>query len=312
MRSPSARFVLRPTVAGLAALTLAGLAVPATAGPAAAGPSALAAAPTSVVTLGDSYSSGLGSGGYYNDCDNTPNAWGNLIFPATVTSRTLLACSGATIPTVEGQVATLAGLPGDGNRLVTVTVGGNDAGFADELLTCFLADCTRDRAVLESTIDGLQAPLTRLYDDIQAAAPGDRVLAGGYPLLVPDPNVRGWCYALTFLITSNERRMLRDLGVRLNDVIDRAAAAAGVPSVTTDLENRFTGHEACQNRSNDWLYGLSLSGIFAANGVQPTGPVLARGRVGTQADFVADSFHPNRSGQSAYASAFEAAHTASA
>jgi len=268
-----------------------------------------AAAPTAVVTLGDSYSSGLGSGGYYNDCDNTPNAWGNLIFSETVTSRTMLACSGATIPTVQGQVDQLAGLPSNGNRLVTVTVGGNDAGFADELVNCFLSNCTRNRAVLESRIDGLVGPLTSLYDEIQAAAPGDRVLVGGYPLLVPDPDVRGWCYALTFLITSAERDMIRDLGVRLNDVIDRAAAAAGVTSVTTDLEVRFTGHEACQNSSRDWIYGLSLSGGFGASGQQPAGPVIASGgRYGVQADFVRDSFHPTRRGQQAYADSFEAVH----
>lgn len=278
------------------------------AGPAAAAPTA-AVAPNAVVTLGDSYSSGLGSGGYYNDCDNTPNAWGNLIFPETVTSRTLLACSGATIPDVQGQVATLAGIPSSGNRLVTVTVGGNDAGFADELVNCFLSDCTRNQAVLEGRIDGLEGPLTSLYDEIEAAAPGDRILVGGYPLLVPDPDVRGWCYALTFLITSAERDMIRTLGVRLNDVIERAAVAAGVTPVTTDLEVGFTGHEACQNSNRDWIYGLSLSGGFAANGQQPAGPVVAGGgRVGVQADFVRDSFHPTRTGQQAYADSFEAAH----
>lgn len=289
--------------AALAVLTLVVIGA-AGAGPALAAPTA-AVAPTAVVTLGDSYSSGLGSGDYYNDCDNSPNAWGNLIFPDTVTSRTMLACSGATIPVVQGQVAQLATLPSNGNRLVTVTVGGNDAGFADELVNCFFSDCTDNRASLEAQIDGLVGPLTALYDDIQAAAPGDRVLAGGYPLLVPDPDVRGWCYALTFLITSNERDMIRALGARLNDVIDQAAAQAGVTSVTADLENRFFGHEACQNSSSDWIYGLSLSGKTG----QPQGPVVAAGdRYGVQADIVRDSFHLTRTGQQTYADSFEAAH----
>lgn len=293
-----------------AALTTVPLALVAvlSAGPAATAAPGVDAPPNAVVTLGDSYSSGLGSGDYYNDCDNTPNAWGNLIFPGSVTSRTLLACSGATIPDVEGQVAQLAGIPSSGNRLVTVTVGGNDAGFADELVNCFFADCTDNRATLEGRIDGLVGPLTTLYDDIQAAAPGDRVIAGGYPLLVPDPDVRGWCYALTFLITSAERDMIRSLGVRLNDVIDQAAAAAGVTAVTSDLEVRFTGHEACQNSSSDWIYGLSLFSA-KAGAQQPGGPVIADGgRVGVQADIVKDSFHPTQAGQQAYASAFEAAH----
>ncbi len=91
----------------LAALTSAAVVVPASA--ASTGPG-IAVAPDAVVTLGDSYASGLGAGNYYNDCDNSPDAWGNLIFPASVTSRTMLACSGATIPTVQGQVAQLAGI----------------------------------------------------------------------------------------------------------------------------------------------------------------------------------------------------------
>lgn len=265
-------------------------------------------APDAVVSLGDSYSSGLGSGNYYNDCDNTPNAWGNLIFGAAVTDRTLLACSGATIDTVRGQVAELATLPSTGNRLITVTVGGNDAGFADELEYCFSWGCTGRQAEIEARIDGLLEPLTALYRDIQAAAPDDRILVGGYPLLVPDPDVRGWCTALTFLITSSERRMIRSLGVRMNDVIDQAAAQAGVTSVTTGLESHFTGHEACRNSSRDWLYGLKISFFGSGTQAEPTADVIARynPRPGVTADFVSDSFHPTQTGQSAYAATFEA------
>lgn len=304
VRTPRIRAVLS---LALPLVTAAAVLVPATA--ATAAPRA-AAAPDAVVILGDSYSSGLGSGDYYNDCDNTDNAWGNLIFASTVTSRTLLACSGAAIPDVQGQIAQLAGIPSSGNRLITVTVGGNDVGFADELQECYLSNCTGRQAMLEQSIDALVGPLTALYDEIQAAAPGDRVIAGGYPLLVPDPDVRGWCYSVTSLITSAERDMIRDLGVRLNDVIDQAAAAAGVTAVTTNLESRFTGHEACRNSSRDWLWGISLSGIFGAQvGTHPQ--VIATyydPQLRTQADFVADSFHPRTRGQQAYAAAFESAH----
>lgn len=224
-----------------------------------------------------------------------------------MTDRTLPACSEATIDDVYGQLATL---PSPGNRLVTVTVGGNDAGFADELENCFLSGCTDRQAEIEARVDGLLDPLTTLYEDIKAAAPGDRVLVGAYPLLVPDPAVRGWCAALTFLITSSEPRMIRSLGVRLNDVIDQAAARAGVTAVTTGLETEFTGHEACRNSSRDWIYGLKIS-FFGLGAESAPGPeVIARVslRPGVAADFVSDSFHPTKRGQVAYADSLEDAY----
>lgn len=274
------------------------------------------AVPTGVVTLGDSFSSGLGSGDYVNDCDNTPNAWGNLIFGSAVTDRTMLACSGATIPTVQAQVAELAATPGSG-RLITVTVGGNDVGFASELQQCFLSNCTSREALIRSRIDALVDPLAQLYDEIEAAAPGDEVIVGGYPLLVPDPRVRSWCTALTFLLTSSERDMIRRLGVRLNDAIDAAAAQAGVPAVTSDLEQRFVGHEACRNSSSDWIYGLKISLWSSADPDDAVRAMQADAEVeetyvDPQAEIVAgwirDSFHPTRAGQVAYAAAFEASY----
>lgn len=278
-------------------------------------PPGAAAVPTGVVTLGDSYSSGLGSGDYINDCDNTPNAWGNLIFGSAVTDRTMLACSGATTATIGGQVDALAATSGAG-RVVTVTIGGNDVGFASELQECFLSNCTSREATVLAKIDALVDPLADLYSEIQAAAPNDDVIAGGYPLLVPDPDVRTGCTALTFLMTNAERDMIRRLGVALNDAIDAAAAQAGIPAVTTDLENRFVGHEACRNSSTDWIYGLRVSfwssDEDAAIASMQADPDVEQIYADPQAEIIGgwirDSFHPTRPGQAAYAAAFEAAY----
>ncbi|QTX05626.1 GDSL-type esterase/lipase family protein [Agromyces archimandritae] len=269
---------------------------------------ARAAVPTGVVTLGDSFSSGLGSGGYYNDCDNTANAWGNLIFGSSVTNRSLIACSGATMPTVRAQ---LASIPTGSGRLITVTVGGNDMGFANELKDCFLSNCTDREATLTAKISALVGPLTQLYREIRSATPNDRLIVGGYPLLVPDPGVQSSCSALTFLLTSAERQMVRRLGVQLNDAIDRAAAAAGVPAVTTALETRFAGHEACKN-STSWINGLKITLWSSVDGVDRLTNEAEEVYIEPQAEIVAgwirDSFHPNGPGQTAYAAAFQAAY----
>lgn len=265
-------------------------------------------APSAVITLGDSYSSGLGAGGYVDDCDRTPQAWNNLIFGSAVTDRTLLACSGAAIPEVTQQVQQLAGIPGAGDRLVTVTVGGNDAGFADELINCLVSffSCTRREAELTTLINGLHQPLVQLYDSVQAAAPGDEVIVGGYPMLVPEPAVRSDCPALTGLLSTSERQMLRRLGVLLNDVIDAAAAEAGVESASDEVAAVFDGHEACANEPGDWLYGLKIS--WSADS-EPTSAstMSAEARWEIASEFVRDSFHPTVNGQVGYAVAFEEA-----
>lgn len=269
--------------------------------------------PSAVIALGDSYSSGLGSGGYQDDCDRTPQAWVHLLFGGEVSDRTLLACSGATIPDVAGQVGQLAQLPGAGDRLITVTVGGNDAGFADELVNCLVSivSCTSRETALTARIEALHQPLVELYDSIQAAAPGDEVIVGGYPLLVPDPAVRGNCPALTGLLSTSERQMIRRLGVLLNDVVDEAAAAAGVRSASAQVESTFVGHEACANGLDDWLYGLKISWRDSAAAETPapseTPSPSFHARWAIASSFVRDSFHPTVAGQAGYASAFEAA-----
>lgn len=262
------------------------------------------APPAAVVSLGDSYSSGLGAGGYEDDCDRTDRAWGMIVFGDAVIDRTLLACSGADVPEVAGQVEQLATLSAEaGDRLITVTVGGNDIGFADELLRCLtpLVSCLGREPVIAERIDALHAPLVTLYDAIQAAAPGDEVIVGGYPLLVPDPAVRPRCPALTGLLSVAERQMIRRLGAALNDAIDKAAADAGVRSTAAPLEETFTGHEACANGPNDWLYGVKLT---LGDGASPS-PTPGDPRWDVIVSLVKESFHPNLGGQGGYADAFE-------
>lgn len=271
--------------------------------------------PSAVVALGDSYSSGLGAGHYDDDCDRTARAWSMVIFGDTVTDRSLLACSGATIPDVALQVERLRALPGEpGDRLITLTVGGNDVGFADELVNCLVSflSCVRREAVLMERIAGLHGPLVELYRSIQAAAPGDEIIVGGYPMLVADPAVRSDCPALTGLLSVSERQMIRRLGVALNDVIDAAADDAGARSAAGELEQTFDGHEACANGSDDWLYGLRIS--WRSGGAElptdgPHGEQLSPSyetRRDVLVSVVKESFHPNPAGQAGYAVAFEA------
>ena len=91
------------------------------------------------VALGDSYSSGVGAGSYLSaggDCKRStkayPYLWAAAHSPSTFH---FTACSGArTGDVLASQLTPLS----SATALVSISVGGNDAGFADVMTTCVL------------------------------------------------------------------------------------------------------------------------------------------------------------------------------
>ena len=100
------------------------------------------------------------------------------------------ACSGATVADVT---STQLGALNGGTSLVTISVGGNDAGFADVLTECALPGWASD---CDGAIDGAQAfingslpgSLDGLYGSISGLAPSAR---GGRRRLPADLHGRG-------------------------------------------------------------------------------------------------------------------------
>jgi lysophospholipase L1-like esterase len=231
-------------------------------------PGAHAAAP-SYVALGDSYSSGTGTGTYIHDgtrCRRSVYAYPSLVAAARGYSLTFRACSGATVADVA---ATQLGALSPRTAYVTVSVGGNDAGFTHVLTTCaqpaWLSNCNaaidKARAYITHT---LPASLSRLYARIRSRAPNARVVVVGYPRIFGGKD----CNALTWFSPTEESRLNATA-----DLLDRetSAAAAAKGFRFANPIRRFTGHAVCDRP--EWLNGLSS-------------PVW-------------ESFHPNRSGHSA-------------
>ena len=138
------------------------------------------------VALGDSYSSGVGAGRYLSssgDCKRStkayPYLWNAAHGPA---SFTFAACSGArTGDVLASQLGALNASTG----LVSITIGGNDAGFADVMTTCVtssdsgcLSRIDTARAYVDSTLPG---KLDGVYSAIRSKAPNARVVVIGYP-----------------------------------------------------------------------------------------------------------------------------------
>ncbi|MEV6795877.1 SGNH/GDSL hydrolase family protein [Streptomyces sp. NPDC051320] len=211
------------------------------------------ATPTGYVALGDSYSSGVGSGSYDSssgDCLRSPRAYPALWAAAhSPSSFHFAACSGArTGDVLSGQLSSL----GTSTGLVSLTIGGNDAGFADTMTTCVLqsqSSCLSRLATANSYIDStLPGLLDQVYSAITARASAAHVVVLGYPRFY---ELNGSCIAG---LSETERSAINAASDHLNSVTAKRALDHGFAfgSVTS----AFAGHEICSG--NSWLHSVNL------------------------------------------------------
>ncbi len=224
------------------------------------------AAGESYVALGDSYSSGTGTRSYIADgteCLRSTYAYASLTAAAKGYSLNFRACSGAVVADVtNSQLSALS----SSTRYVTISVGGNDAGFADVLTECALpawaSDCAAAVAAARTFISNtLPGRLNTLYASIRTKAPNAKVVVVGYPKIFMGED----CNLATFFSPEDETA-LNNAVVLINSVTSTAASAKGFTFVNP--VSRFTGHAVCD--STEWINGFS--------------------------DPVQESYHPNRLG----------------
>ncbi|MEV7992317.1 SGNH/GDSL hydrolase family protein [Streptomyces sp. NPDC086077] len=225
------------------------------------------AAATSYVALGDSYSSGVGAGSYISssgDCKRSTRAYPYLWAAANSPSTFhFTACSGArTDEVLAGQLAPVNASTG----LVSISVGGNDAGFADVMTTCVLQSdsacvsrINTARAYVDTTLPG---KLDNVYATIRSRAPSAHVVVIGYPRFY---KLGQACLGLS----ETKRRAINDASDLLNTAIEKRALDHGF--TFADVRTTFTGHEICSGSS--WLHSVNWLNI-------------------------GDSYHPTASGQS--------------
>lgn len=208
------------------------------------------------VALGDSYSSGVGAGNYdgaSGNCKRTtrayPALWAAAHSPQTFS---FTACSGArTGDVLSGQLAPL----NSGTDLVSITIGGNDAGFSDVMTTCVLqseSTCVnrvnQAKAYVDSTLPGL---LDQVYNAISGRSPGAHVVVLGYPRFY---KLNGTC---TTGLTEGERAAINGAADHLNTAIAKRAANHGFTFAS--VAGTFTGHEICSG--NAWLHSVNWLNI---------------------------------------------------
>ncbi|MGW6914909.1 SGNH/GDSL hydrolase family protein [Kitasatospora sp. NPDC054939] len=250
-------------LAALAALPLLVLLPPATA--------AAADAPPRYAALGDSYAAGVAAGDYDDgsgDCHRSPHGYPALwAADHGATDFLAAACRGAaTADVLRDQLPRVA----SDTDVVTLTVGGNDLGFAEAAGQClhpFTLETWCDGALDESERrlrEVLPNRLNELYGALRAAAPAARVVVTGYPRLLRT--------GTTCLVGTDPRRQrFNALADELDELIRRRSEAYGF--AFADVRGAFDGHGVCSPAGQEWITGIVLGRLW-------------------------ESFHPTAEGQS--------------
>ena len=173
--------------------------------------------------------------------------------------------------------------------VMTVSIGGNDVGFGDILETCVTAHLSRhhsdndcfnsyeDRTEIKNLVDRTQPRWTALYKQLQAANPGKKLYAIGYPDIAND---QGSC-GLNVNLSRSELELARELTDYINQTISKAAVKAGVMYV--DISQALVGHRLCEANTAS----IAVNGVTAGNDAGPLGTKV----------FGKESYHPNALGQ---------------
>lgn len=253
------------------------------------------------VALGDSYSAGYGLGDRTglpsNACVQSARDYPHRLAAQFGLDLTDVTCSGATsddvttghqFKGVPPQIESLS----DRTRLVTLTIGGNDADLFGTAASCLAISANgpvfsgRDAPSCESTLvrDGVDQLAVKIQSRValgiadtlgavQRAAPNAVVVFLGYPAIFPDAEdtpakgcfrsaldlgtLAGSFPSDTYPFTDTDVEYLHGVQDELNEVSRSAAAAAGVRFV--DVFASTQDHSPCA-ASKRYVAGVTLTG----------------------------------------------------
>ena len=266
--------------------------------PAGAAPAEDASVFDSYVALGDSFSAGP----LVEDPTGQPAGClrSDRNFPSLVAQRggvpdsTDVSCSGATTEHLFApQVTPLGTDPPQLDALtedtegVTLTIGGDDIGFAGIVAGCAARSPQRSEgaacrdAHTAGGEDELRRRIAETAPEVAAAlaavtgrAPDARVLLVGYPAVLPGS---GPGCSPTLPLSPGDVEYLRETQQALNAMLAEQAAAAGVDFV--DTYDRFAGHDVCRRPGARWVEGPTPTDPAAPLGPNAQGMVEMAGEV---------------------------------
>ncbi len=132
------------------------------------------------------------------------------------------ACGGATTDTILTKSQTAEGPQINrvtaATKLVTLTIGGNDAGLLNVITCVRQSDCGRNNATMKQLNANVTRPIPKIANtlaEIKQGAPNAQIRIAGYPYLLPVPGapLNATCAAQ---MTQAELQAAKDLQDRFN------------------------------------------------------------------------------------------------
>jgi len=159
--------------------------------------------------------------------------------------------------------------------LVTVGIGGNDAGFAGAATDCLSplpggAHCKEKYTAggtdqLATQIDASEPKLVRALEEIHQRSPNARIMMVDYLAGIPETG----CYPIVPM-SNSDMAYLYVTFQKLNAMVKRAAAAGGAEFVDTYTPS--IGHHACAPPNQRYVEGLGIVSINDAAVAVPAHP----------------------------------------
>lgn len=213
------------------------------------------------IALGSSFAAGIGLGprdpGSPLVCMRSSNGYPHILAAMTRLSLVDMTCSGSTTAHIlhGGQVflgPQLAAI-GANTRLVTITSGGNDAGYIGDLTLAagrggLLGKVfwTGPKPVAERDFAKIGDNFGKIVREIRQRAPKAVVILVSYPTVLPE---HGSCASLEF--GEDMADMGRQVAARLHEATRMAAEQSG--AIFVDMATASTGHDACSR--DPWVNG---------------------------------------------------------
>ncbi|UDY23374.1 SGNH/GDSL hydrolase family protein [Nocardioides sp. Kera G14] len=232
--------------------------------------------PTTYVALGDSYTAApyIGTLDGSDGCFRSTNDYPHLLAKQAKLVLDDVSCSSATTEAVTSSQRTPQGsveapqidaIDKD-TDLVTVGLGANDFDlFGRVVLTCVQLSASDPSGSPCTTVDAaggensvanrladVEKRLVSLFHTIRKAAPDARIVAVGYPQVVPTPE-QGGCSELP--IATGDLGWAYDLNVGINAAVQKAADATKVDFV--DVLSGTKGHDICGD--DPWIAGATVA-----------------------------------------------------
>jgi hypothetical protein len=286
------------------------------------------------VAMGDSFSAGQGvppfvSPSDTDGCNRSSQAYPYLLLSSAMHPLTLgnfVACSGAQTSNVingqNGEPPQINALATD-THAVTITIGGNDIGFAQFVMACVFQDCSSSTVSQPffDKVNNLGSVLSTTYNTILTQAPNANVYVVGYPQVIPDPSVcsnalGSWLAAFNTLVGSahNGDQSAVDVVMAIGhlaavaDTLINALITAGqvtftsaemstARNLTAALDSKISATVgAVVNSRLKYVDAIATGTPFAGHELCTVDPYF-NGLDTINRDY---SFHPNQEGQDAY------------